>query len=260
MSTTITPHFDPTWRDDVFDVRAVEMPLAFPDATPRNDRLWIETRPVREEIIFGHRQTYRPYRVVTAVLKPSEMSKYYTFVAKDGRGNILPPDNALNSYIFPPKAWMTDNGEERCSMFAAAQLARGHVLVGGLGLAVYPQFALGLNCPVESLTIVERDPEIIRLVLPEWFEQRPEHARLVTVVEGTIEAYLAETDKTFDTIYLDTWEDADSRFLAHINHLIALASQRCAADGRIQCWSYAKSRGNLRKRYENADGEEISLA
>jgi len=32
MSMRITPHFDPISRDDLFDVRAIEMPLVFPNS------------------------------------------------------------------------------------------------------------------------------------------------------------------------------------------------------------------------------------
>lgn len=41
-------------------------------------------------------------------------------------------------------------------------------------------------------------------------------------------------------IYLDTWEDADPRFLAHINYLLDLAAQHSSARGTIRCWGYAR--------------------
>ena len=238
MQAPAASPFDPAWRDDVFDARAIEIPLALPDPTPRNERAWIEVRAVRYETIFERHHEYHPYRLVTSVLKPSDMAQYYT--VKDGHGRVLPPDDPTIGAIFPAKAWMSDTGEERCTMFAAAKLAKGRVLVGGLGLGVYPQFVLALNRPVESLTIVERDPEIIQLITRAWFRQRPGHAEKITLLEGTIEEYLAHTERAFDTIYLDTWEDADPRFLAHVNHLLALAAQRCSAQGTIRCWGYAR--------------------
>lgn len=238
MQSPAMPYFDPTWRDDVFEQQAVETPLALPHATPRNQRAWIDVRAIRHETIFGHQHIYEPYRLVTSVLKPSDMAQYYT--VKDGHGNVLAADDPTIAAIFQGKAWMSDSGEERCMMFAAAKLAKGHVLIGGLGLGVYPQFVLALQRPVTSLTILERDPEIIDLITTAWFQQHPEHAELVTICEGTIEAYLSQTDRVFDTIYLDTWEDADPRFLAHINYLLGLASRRCSPNGTIQCWGYAK--------------------
>lgn len=238
MQHPAAPYFDPTWRDDMFDVQAITLPLALPAVTPRNDRSWVDVRVVRHETIFGHRHVYEPCRVVTSVLKPSDMPQYYT--VRDGHGHVVDVDNPLTAAMFPAKAWMSDSGEERCMMFAAAKHAKGHVLVGGLGLGVYPQFVLALQRPVVSMTIVERDPDIIALMTKAWLQSNPEHAQKVTILEGTIETYLADTERVFDTVYLDTWEDADPRYLAHINHLLALASRHCAASGTMQCWGYAK--------------------
>lgn len=233
------PHFDPTWRDDVFDAAAIDLPLALPGPTARNTHAWVEVRPKLREDVFGHQHVYTPYRRETAVVKPSDMTQYYDVVDKDG--NTLSAGDQALSVIFPPKAWMTDSGEERCLMYAAAKHATGDVLVGGLGLAVYPQFVFALDRPVTSITIVERDPLIIDLVSQAWLKSRPDHAEKVTIVEGTIEAYLtaAESDRAFDTIYLDTWEDADPRFLAHVNYIIGLAARRSRASGTIRCWGYA---------------------
>ncbi|OQY48060.1 MAG: hypothetical protein B6242_03445 [Anaerolineaceae bacterium 4572_78] len=231
-------HFDPTWRDDVFDVQALETPIVLPDSTSRSDHVWIKKHVTCHETIFEHYHVYDTFREITTVLKHSDMAQFYR--ATDEHGNELPAGHVAFDYMFPPKAWMSDMGEERCTMFNAAKLAKGNVLVGGLGLAVYPQFALALNRPVESFTIIERDTDIIDFVTQAWLHTNPEHAKKTTIIEGTIEKYLHDTEKSFDTIYLDTWEDADPRFLAHVNYLIQLASQRCTADGMIQCWGYSR--------------------
>ena len=155
-----TRGFDPNWRDDIFDSPALEFQLALPSATARNDGIWIETQLVHQETIFGCQYTYNPSRLQTAVLKPSDLSQRFTAV--DQEGQKISSDSSIVSAIFPPKAWMSDSGEERCMMFAAAKQAKGHVLVGGLGLGLYPQFVLALNNAIQSITIVERDPQIIR--------------------------------------------------------------------------------------------------
>ncbi len=237
MDTPSNPHFDPTWDDDVYDPRPLEIPLALPKETAPSGNVWISKTVVPEETIFGRKHVYDPPLVSTAVTKPSFMTQYYQLVDKKGR--VIPPDSPLLSLIFPPKAWMSDRGQERCSMFAAAKRAQGRVLVGGLGLAIYPQFVLALERPVESITIVEPNTDIIGFMKQAWLQTHPEHARMTTIVQGTIEDYLSDTDGSFDTIYLDTWEDGDPRFLPHVNYLIQLASARCTPEGTIQCWSYA---------------------
>ena len=237
MNHPAAPHFNPTWRDDVFDVQAIDIPLALPGITPRNNNVWIDAREVLHEIIFGHKHLYESYRRVISVLKPSDMAQYYKIEAQDG--SVIAADDPAIAVLFPAKAWMSDSGEERCMMFAAAKRAKGHVLIGGLGLCIYPQFVFALQRPVVSVTIVERDPKVIELMKNGWFQKYPDHAKQVTIVEDTIEAYLIKTEKTFDTIYLDTLDDADPRFIAHVNYLLALASCRCADEGIISCWGYA---------------------
>ena len=229
--------FDPNWRDDAFDTQALEMPLALPAPTPRNDGIWVEVQALRQETIFDRQHTYDPYRLETAILKPSELSGQFSLADQDGRAIAL--DSGIASAIFPPKAWMSDSGEERCMMLAAAKLAKGRILVGGLGLGIYPQFALALGHSVDSVTIVESDARVIEIVTHAWLQKRPEQRKVVKIVEGTIENYLANTEQVFDTIYLDTWDDADPRLLAHVNELIAMASPRCSQGGTLRCWGYA---------------------
>ncbi|MBE9070952.1 class I SAM-dependent methyltransferase [Leptolyngbya cf. ectocarpi LEGE 11479] len=238
MQTLETSYFNPNWRDDVFNIQAINMSLALPEATPRNNSVWVDVQSVHSEKVFGQQHIYTPYRLITSILKPSNMAQYYT--VQDEHGHTISADDSIMATIFPAKAWMSDSGEERCMMFAAAKIARGHILVGGLGLGIYPQFVLALNRPVKSLTILERDPKIIDFVTRAWLQPITDPAINITILEGTIEDYLSQTDQTFDTIYLDTWEDADPRFLAHVNYLISLAAKHCSTGGTVQCWGYAQ--------------------
>ena len=237
VDSTAKAVFDPNWRDDVFDAQALEILLALPDPMPRNDSIWVEVQALHHETIFDQRHAYEPYRLETAILKPSELSGQFALADQDGRA--IASDSSIASAIFPPAAWMSDSGEERCMMLAAAKLARGHVLVGGLGLAIYPQFVLALGRPVDSITIVESDARVIKIVACAWLERKPEHRKIVNIVQGTIEDYLTSTEQMFDTVYLDAWDDADPRLLAHVNELIAIASSHCSHSGTVRCWGYA---------------------
>jgi spermidine synthase len=227
-------YFDPTWQDDIFDSRAIDIPLSLPNTTPRNDDVWIAERKVSSEMIFGKEHIYKEPCSRTSILKPSNMSQEYE--VRDMQGNII----SDTSMMFPAKAWMSDSGEERCMMFSAAKEAKGHVLVAGLGLAIYPQFALALNRPLKSITIIEQNEKIIDFVKEAWLNHISDIEIEITIIKDTIENYLSQTKQKFDTIYLDTWEDADPRFLAHINYLIDLASKHCSENATIQCWGYAK--------------------
>jgi len=232
------PQFDPEWRDDVFDPAALEIPLVFPSDSARNDGIWVQSRCEFEETVFGKVHRHASPRVIKAIVKKSDLAAYHTL--SDSAGNVTPRSHPVYDVLFPPKAWMSDSVEERCTTLAAARLARGKILVGGLGLAVYPQFVLHLQRPFHSMTLVEREPRVIELIRQAWIKSLSrEEASRIRIIEGTIESYLRETAELFDTIYLDTWEDGDPRFLPYANYLVQLALPKCAADGQIQCWSYA---------------------
>jgi spermidine synthase len=232
------PRFDPTWRDDQFASIALLLNLQLPKDTPRNGRIWVQSNWERSEALFGESYQNPTPRRVTAIIKPSDKGKYYTLRDQDGQTHDQ--TSPLLDVIFPPKAWMSDSVQERCMTYAAAKLARGKVLVGGLGLAIYPQFALLFGEALASITVVESSPDVMAIVGDSWFEGlRGKRAIQLHLVQETIENYLQQSTELFDTIYLDTWEDADARFLPHVNYLIQLARAVCAPDGQIHAWSYA---------------------
>lgn len=230
--------FDPSFRDDVFDSQVLQFLLLFPPDSPPNDGIWVKTTLKRREEVFGREYKHDSIRRVKAILKKSDLINHY--VLRDHAGNPLPKDDPAYDLIFPPKAWMSDTAAERSMMFAAAKEARGRILVGGLGLAIYPQLVFRLNRPLESMTIVEINPKVIQLVGEIWTYALDEtDTQKINIVRADIEDYLQDTSDCFDTIYLDTWEDADARFLPHVNHLIQLALPKCAPEGQIHCWGYA---------------------
>eukprot|EP00164_Ancoracysta_twista_P005326 GFYU01007289.1.p1 GENE.GFYU01007289.1~~GFYU01007289.1.p1 ORF type:complete len:379 (-),score=53.59 GFYU01007289.1:370-1506(-) len=249
-------HFDPWWCDSVFDARAIYAPLALPSATTKpgrsiqNQRLWVMARGVKSEDVFGETHEYDHHRKITAIVKPSEMLDHVKLVDLESSEGSVVPDEIMDM-VFPPKAWMTDAANERCMMFAAAQEATGHVLVGGLGLALFPQYAFRRDslrvgddsekC-IQSMTIVEREPWVIDLMKKTWLDKVPMTvSEKVTIVEGCLEDHLNTTDDVYDTVYLDTWEDCDPRVLPHINHLVVEAARRCSPSGRILCWGYTSA-------------------
>lgn len=230
--------FDVTWRDDVFDGNAIKFPLIFPENSAPNNKIWVDSKLKMREIVFEKEIRHTYPRKITAILKKSDLVSRYVFT--DRSGNDVPQSSSLYDFIFPPKAWMSDTFQERCMMFAAAKQAHGNVLVGGLGLAIYPQLIFLLKRPVNSITIIESDQEVIQLIQNAWIEKLDKEKKAsIHIIHGTIEDYLQNTTEQFDTIYLDTWEDADSRYLPYINGLVQLSLPKCTFSGSIQCWGYA---------------------
>lgn len=122
-------------------------------------------------------------------------------------------------------------------MYNNAARSWGHVLVGGLGLGLYPQYALaGAAGQATGFTIIERSPIVRELVEPVL------RAALDVPLEvrtAGIEEYLAgNTGERFDTIFLDTWDILDAARLPAINRLRELARPQVSPGGRLLLWGY----------------------
>lgn len=134
------------------------------------------------------------------------------------------------------RLWMSDTPQERIMMVNSGQRSRGHVLVGGLGLGVYPQIAAAVGGAAQ-FTIIEHSPVVCDLVEPTLrlaLEGIPLEVRL-----GDIAVVLAEpVAARYDTIFLDTWETLDPLHLPAINRLRDLALRHLAPGGEVLLWGY----------------------
>jgi len=231
--------FDTDWKDDVVFIESMDIPLILPPDTVkgRDKEIWVESRYVLRERLFEQTYQYDTPIKRTYILRKSEAGKKY--IMTDGAGNPLDQNQqqAMYHLIFPPRVWMSDSLQERSMTYAAAKTAVGDILVGGLGLAVYPQFVLYLKRPITSITIVESSHEIIDIVGQKWFAEKEKQPR-ITIVEDTIEHHLQQEGNFYDIIYLDVWGDIHFKILPYINHLIAISEPRLKESGQIQCWGY----------------------
>lgn len=178
--------------------------------------------------------------------------KYPTFTIKNW--NVEETDICGTAYKLPEpmeirgleladgKLWMSDVPQERLMMFNNAIESSGRILVGGLGLGIYPQYTM-IRAPgmaqVESITIIESDPGVISVVGPIVQIAAASQDIPLEIIEGRIEDYLLENeDARFDTIFLDTWDTLDAVNLPQINRLRDLAGKRLAGEGKVLLWGY----------------------
>jgi len=134
--------------------------------------------------------------------------------------------------------WMSDTPQERLMMYNNARASNGHILIGGLGLGIYPQYAAPR---AHSITIVERSVEIVAIV---WPVIEPVLSTLSSglrprLVIAEIETFLQNSSaERYDTIFLDTWEELNAARLPYINRLRDLAISHLAPEGRVLLWGY----------------------
>lgn len=132
--------------------------------------------------------------------------------------------------------WMSDTPQETAAMAVAARAAHGDVLVTGLGLGVFHRC---LPKTVETCTTVESNDDVIHLV---WPHLRKQDCRLA-LIQGDAAVILEQmraTGRTFDVIYLDTWDRGDTEYLPTMNWYVRLAQQLLRPKGEIRAWSYER--------------------
>ena len=106
--------------------------------------------------------------------------------------------------------WMLDAPSEAATNDPPAMAAHGKVLTFGLGIG-YFLFMGARNPKVKSITVIERDPDVISLFEKDIFPQMKNSILVpVSIVRGDAfdcwnETYLS----SFDFVYTDIWRSAD---------------------------------------------------
>ncbi len=202
-----TPRFDPAFDDTAWTDAWARIPLAL--------------------VPVGRHAS--GYRVERAVLHDAEVfGQRYRLSAPFEARLLFAPDGTL---------WMSNTPQEHMMMYNNARRTRGHVLVGGLGLGVYPQYAAhGAAGDATRFTIVEQSAAVRAIVAPTL------HAALNVPLDvhlGSVEAWLgAPVRRRYDTIFLDTWDTLDAANLPAINRLRDMALEHLAPGGTVLLWGY----------------------
>lgn len=148
---------------------------------------------------------------------------------------LEPPLDVRGLYDPNGILWMSDTPQERMMMYNNAQQSVGHVLVGGAGLGLYPQYVF----QAESFTIVDRSPVVLKLVGPILQQVMDERGIPLRFVLGDVETYLGKAEAGgYDTIFIDTWEHLDATMLPAINQIRELSGRHLAPGGQVLLWGY----------------------
>ncbi len=148
-------------------------------------------------------ESYKPYRAVIA----GDMEIYPDF-------REVPPLGFFEEEFFFPAVleggneWMTLTPVDLDTCDEAIAAARGRVVTFGLGLGYYT-YMVSEKEEVESITVVEKSPDVIKLfreyILPQFA-----HGEKVKIVEADAFEYAEKVMPTegFDLAFVDTWRDA----------------------------------------------------
>lgn len=135
---------------------------------------------------------------------------------------------------------MSDTQMEQFTNADALMMAKGRVLIAGLGLGMllYPML---FKCAVESVTVIESNRDVIELVDPRLRCAVPHRlARKLTIVHGDARTWRPEQDgrdrPRFDAIWLDIWGHCSTDDLDDMRVLRRRYRRWLAPDGWLGSW------------------------
>jgi hypothetical protein len=199
--------FDPEFDDTVWAEGWFQVPIAQVPPGRHVSGYRVERRALQHTEVFG-----QPMRLVA----PLECRLLF-----DPQGRL----------------WMSDTPQERIMMYNNGRRSQGSVLIGGLGLGLYPQYAVvGAAGQASRFTVIEFSAVVRDIVEPTLSASLDVPLEVQT---GDVAAYLSGPATTqYDTIFLDTWETLDAAHLPEINRLRDLALRHLAPGGRVLLWGY----------------------
>ncbi len=148
-------------------------------------------------------EEYAPYRAVICD----------DIIIKEDFSEIPPLGFFTDSFRFPAvledgNEWMTLTPVDLDTSTDAINAAHGRVVTFGLGLGYYA-YMVSEKADVESITVIEKSPDVIRLFKKHILPQFPNRDK-VRIIEADAFEY-AEKDmpkENFDVAFVDTWRDA----------------------------------------------------
>lgn len=122
------------------------------------------------------------------------------------------PPGIYTRLIWQGKTWMSNTPFEYNSNRAFLLLAKGIVLIGGLGLGLLPRILCSKDT-VESITVYEINQDLIDMMSPYL-----ENSKL-TIKRGDILQYRPEKQEVYDSIWFDIWPAVCTDNLVDISRL-----------------------------------------
>lgn len=147
-----------------------------------------------------------------------------------GRPRDYVPPGQYAQLIVNGTLMMSDTPTEQRENFKLIQMAYGDVLIAGLGLGMV-LVPLLANSNVTSVTVVEIDPDVIKLVVPHFLGPK------LKIIQADFTTWKAPNKARWHTIYFDIWPNINADDLPMISKLRQRYRRRLHPQGWIGCWA-----------------------
>src|SRR3990167_4724810 len=124
---------------------------------------------------------------------------------------------------------MSDTPDEIRDHLGAVRVAKGQVLINGLGLGVVLKAILE-KPEVEHVTVIEKAPEVIELVSKHYAHL---HKSRLTVVQDDAFTFKPPKGIRYGAVWHDIWDDLCTDNLPEMTKLLRKYGKRCDWQG---CW------------------------
>lgn len=129
------------------------------------------------------------------------------------------------------KVVMSDTPAEMSDHWKPVHMATGKVLIHGLGLGMFLS-AIMRKPEVTEIMVVEKSPDVIKLIWPHYEAQDTDHR--VTVMEGDAFTWTPPKGKVWDVVWHDIWNDLCTDNMKEMTTLCRRYGRRAKWQG---CWS-----------------------
>ena len=108
--------------------------------------------------------------------------------------------------------------------------AKGDILINGLGLGVILEILLP-KPEVTSITVIEKDPEVISLVAPYFKDEKK-----LTIINADALEYTSPKGKRYNAVWHDIWDDITLSNLKDMKKLHRKYGRKCDWQGSWARW------------------------
>ena len=142
-------------------------------------------------------------RVEHFTVSPKKAGLTALRAALNGHPTSVVPPGRYARLLVDGRVMMSDTPMEKSSNARMIEMAKGHMLIGGLGLGMVIWPLLAKKPGLHSLTILEINPDVINLV----GRHLPRDSRLEIIQADVFKWSPSRRLPKFDTIYFDIWPD-----------------------------------------------------
>lgn len=172
------------------------------------------------------RQSYRPFEAF--IFRDPIIDRHYRELPQLG---FFPEGFSYPAVSEQGVEWMTVTPNEIASMKESIHAAKGRVVTFGLGLGYYA-YMVSRKQEVSEVTVVERDPRVIRLFTQQILPQFEAKEKIRIVCADALLYAESEAMKEHDFVFADLWHDVSDGLKLY------LALRRSEEKNPGLCWHY----------------------